>query len=186
MPSANYTLYVNSFSDVRTGWERFGASPYLHNTDADYIRQSGATGDKIGDFGFGNLPQTIGEIYSCWLYMECYQEGAGETIDVYISTDGGSTWNLVGTITPNAGSYGWETLDITAYLGTHAKINNALMYLDYNATGAPSYVYVRRAYLKVRIDPTGCWIDHLPVEVTYSLLAEVKTRYSDGFVCVSG
>jgi len=183
MPSANYTLYVNSFSDVRTGWERFGASPYLHNTDADYIRQSGATGDKIGDFGFGNLPQTIGEIYSCWLYMECYQEGAGETIDVYISTDGGSTWVLAGTITPSS-AYSWQTLDVTTILDTHAKINNALMYLDYNAVGAPDYVYVRRVYLRVRVDPTGCWIDHLPVEVTYSPIV-AKIEYSDGLVCVS-
>jgi len=115
--------------------------------------------------------------------MECYQEGAGETIDVYISTDGGSTWVLAGTITPSS-AYSWQTLDVTTILDTHAKINNALMYLDYNAVGAPDYVYVRRVYLRVRVDPTGCWIDHLPVEVTYSPIV-AKIEYSDGLVCVS-
>jgi len=185
MPSTRYTLYVNSFSDVRMGWERIGVSPYLHNTYADYIRQKGATGDIIGDFGFENLPQTIGEIYSCYVYLECYQEGTNETIDVYISTDGGTTWVLVGTITPKVGAYSLKFIDVTTTLGTHTDINNALMYLDYNVSGAPGYVYVRRAFLRVRVDPTGCWIDHLPVEVTYSPLVAVKVQYSDGLVCVS-
>jgi len=176
-----YNLFVDTFTDdpTRAGWERFGSPPYLHDTDEDYIRQAGAVGDIIGNFGFANLPQTIGKIVSCWIYLKSYQEGTLEEIDVYLHD--GLSWRKAGTIVPES-TYTFQGLNATSILGTFSKINNALMYLDYNPVGAPDYVYVNRAYLRVRVDPKGNWIDHLPVEVTYSIAPPIT--YLDGLVCL--
>jgi len=157
-----YTLPVNSFNNVRTGWSRVGKEPYLDKAgDGNYIYTS-KDGDEIGNFGFENLPYgNIGRVESCDLYLYCMQEDVDDMIRIFVWD--GSYWNWAGTVTPSTGSYGFEVVDVLGYLNTPAKINGALMYLFCDIVGRPLNVYADYASLRANVSLTE--LDHIRTEV---------------------
>jgi len=165
-----YYLPVDSLDDTRPGWIRVGTSPYLNAVaDGNYI-YTNSNGDEIGNFSFQDLPYgNTGKVEDCIVRLRTYQEGSlDDTIDVYISPDGGASWALAGTITPPA-SYKLKSLDILSILDTPTKINSAMMYLVYSRTAAPENIFVDYADIAATVSLIE--LDWLPVRVRYTLIA---------------
>jgi len=120
----------------RVDWEAFGASPYLDvEDDANYIKSTTIKGGTA-IYSFEDLTGSVTSVekvhltvvwkpdasWWSWIQAECR---------VYISGDGGSTWNYVGYfggkgptwLRPNP----WRhfTFDISYYLNTASKVNAA-------------------------------------------------------------
>lgn len=149
MPSvkaATDTLYVNSFSSTDTTWIEYGSTPYLWDTDADYVN---ATLQNQVESWFAFADHTGSEsINYVYLYVESSQNGDDGVVLSLQAT--GVTETQVGTITPNNGAYTWQYVDVSTILDTWEKINSTELKLSCSKSG-PAFgeQSVRRAYLYV-------------------------------------
>ena len=147
----NETLYVDGCSDTKTQWETMTSTPYLNNNDSSLIHEDKNASMEVGDFSFTNTATGgTDTINSVILYFECQADDgpSNDGFDVYINDGGGFTNE--GNVAPTAsGSYGWDTLDVSAKLDTWTKIDATTMYLDTVNIGGGDDIYVRRAYLYV-------------------------------------
>jgi tetratricopeptide (TPR) repeat protein len=125
-------LYVDGFDWTRDDWIEVGSSPYLDAVD-DTNRIYTSTGnDKQGEFSFDDT--TIpGTFTSSYIELYSKQDGAGEYIEVNL--DDGTGLTQIGTITPNVGSYTWQSIDVSSYLDTRAKVDGATMRVVYEKDG---------------------------------------------------
>ena len=138
------TLYVDGFDSTYTEWAESGSSPYIDDSD-DYIYES-SDGDREGYFTFADTTHS-GDIFnSVEIYFECYQVGSGEWFEVWIYD--GSSWSDLGDITPGT-SYSWKSMNITSKIDSWTKVDACQLYVVYQKTGKPDFVYVRRCYLYV-------------------------------------
>jgi hypothetical protein len=131
-------------------WSEYNNSPYLHDTDGDYIGTSGDNKDERY-FGFVNSSGS-GTINSVHIYLECRVSAPGaEEIAVWIND--GSSDNSVGSVNPSGASYAYENIDISSTLDTWQKIDDAELWLISITAG--DWRFVRRAYLYVDYTPSG-------------------------------
>ena len=120
-------VYTNAFSASKVAWIETGTSPYLHDTDADYIRTSTDFANE-GDWTFPNSAGS-GTINSVKLRFEAdvTQEGCA-SVAVYVWN--GSSWVYAKDLHPTT-SYTWLELDVSSILNTWTKINDVEVYLEY-------------------------------------------------------
>jgi len=144
-------VYTNSFDATYVAWVEVGNTPYLHNTDTDYIDR---TSGRLATYNEGcwSFPSSAGSgtINSVKVRLEaCRSNVAGDaSVEVYIWN--GASWVDVGTITPGSTSYAWFEFDVSTTLNTWDKINGAKVYVMLSRYGAKSdTLYVRRLTRKV-------------------------------------
>ena len=120
-------VYTNAFSARLFDWSAIGNSPYLQDTNTDYI-ESGTVACDEGDWTFPNSAGS-GTINSVKLRLEGRQSSAisGATT-VYVWD--GSAWQSLGSL-PLTQTYAWYELDVTSILNSWAKINGAKVYVHY-------------------------------------------------------
>ena len=143
-------VYVNSFDVSEVAWSEVGASPYLQDSNVDYIGTDAGT-QYESKFGF---PASAGSgvINSVKIRVEAYNVPAdiGRTANVYVWD--GAAWQLLGTV-GEAFAYTWYELNASAILTTWAKINGAKLRIRSNI--GDGTVYVRRATRKVDYTPVA-------------------------------
>lgn len=144
-------IYTNAFSNARVGWTRVGASPYLNDSSANYVRTKNVAGEEIGDWSFPNSAIAAGDtLNGVSLRLECNRSAAGfETIDVYLYD--GSSWYFVDSIDPSYGLWEWFSIDVLARLNTIAKINASQVYLK--SISATVKLLCRRLVRRVDYSP---------------------------------
>jgi len=138
-------VYTNAFDARLVAWTEVGNSPYLHDTNTDYVY----TGTNLAEEGDWTFPASAGSgtINSVKLRLQNRLSviDCGEA-EVYVWN--GISWVYVGVIGTYGLDYSWEEIDVSAILNTWDKINGAEVYLHYikDLTG---YIYVRRLTRKV-------------------------------------
>jgi len=121
-------VYTNAFSARLIDWYAIGNSPYLQDTDTDYIESDTVACDE-GDWTFPNSAGS-GTINSVKLRLEGRKSSAiSGGVNVYVWD--GSAWQNLGSL-PLTQTYAWYELDVTAYLNSWAKINGAKVYVQYS------------------------------------------------------
>jgi len=144
-------LYVDEYVEVVCNWVKEGNSPYLHNTDDDYIWVSG-NGYQIHDFMFRDLPMDA-PLISCFLFIEGQCSGeAGGSLGFFIY-DGDAWSDEIRVLIPYWGAasdiWSWVNYDISSILNTQAKINASKLWLVCRTS---HLLNIRRAYLFVSLD----------------------------------
>jgi hypothetical protein len=149
--SAKYTLteelYTDAFNARLMAWSEIGASPYLNDSDANFITTN-IDGEEEGDWTF---PVSLGsgEIDSVKLRLENRLTviECGD-IEVYVSPDDGASWVYAGTVGMYGLIYSWQELEVKTILDTWSKIALAKVYVHYtkNTTGIG---YIRRLTRKI-------------------------------------
>jgi len=143
-------VYTNAFDATYVAWIEVGSSPYLHNTDTDYIYRltSKTLTYKEGRWSFPNSAGS-GTINSVKLRFEDYRTNlAGDAgVDVYVWD--GTSWVYAGYLSLHQTSYAWEELDVSSILNSWDKINGAKVYLQTWTATLTDTIYVRRLTRKV-------------------------------------
>ena len=141
-------VYTNAFSARLTAWIETGNSPYLQDTNTDFIEMEEESGDE-GDWTFPNSAGS-GTINSVKLRLEARKSAAtsGST-RVYVWD--GSAWKSLGGLSLTT-SYAWYELDVTSILNSWAKINGAKVYVHYTYY-LSTVNFVRRLTRKVDYTP---------------------------------
>jgi len=145
-------IYVNAFDATYVAWAEVGNTPYLHDTDTDYISRLTSKTLTYSE-GIWTFPNSAGSgtITSVKLRFETKRSsllGDDEGVIVYVWD--GASWVNAGYIALWSTSYAWEELDVSSILNTWAKINGAQVYLETTtAVGVTSTLYVRRCTRKV-------------------------------------
>ena len=137
----NSRLYVDSFDATSTQWLTAGTAPYLDAQDEPnnyvytVVRGAGSKdGDLMGDFGFEDH-DTTGTINSVTLRVYGRADPS-KPLQRYFSVwlwDGNS-WNEVMNFR-GEGSWTWKEVDVTQYLNTWNKINQAKIRLQTEVIG---------------------------------------------------
>ncbi|MCJ7424960.1 hypothetical protein MUP01_11950 [Candidatus Bathyarchaeota archaeon] len=144
-------VYTNAFDASRVAWVETGVSPYLHDTNIDWIGTNIANVEE-GDWAF---PVSAGSdaINSVKVRLENYVTALGcGLVRVYVWN--GAIWSLAGSVGGASLVYAWEEIDVSAILNTWAKINAAKVYLKY-ARLLNGSQYVRRLTRKVDYTPAA-------------------------------
>jgi len=137
-------LYVNAFDGTFLDWAEVGVSPYLHDTNVDYI-YTAVNGVREGDWSF---PASAGSgtINNVKLRFEARVTILDTTGFIPYVWDG-SGWTMLPPILPSSTGYAWYESDVSAILNTWAKINAAkVRLLSSRDVGT---VYVRRCTRRV-------------------------------------
>ena len=139
---------IDSFNNDKTGWTKYGASPYLDHADypVNYVSTSGK--DEIGNFGFqnSNRTETIDSV-TLRIAVRCGQAGDDDKIRVFLWD--GSSWNQLADFVVDMTTFTYATWDVTAILDTLTKINTAMIYLEHVAVGAANTIMADHAALDV-------------------------------------
>ncbi|MGQ9624779.1 MAG: hypothetical protein ACUVT9_05350 [Candidatus Bathycorpusculaceae bacterium] len=150
-------VYVNAFDGTYVAWTEVGSSPYLHDTDADYISRltSKTTTYKEGNWSFPSSSGS-GTINSVKLRFETKRTDLDGDSWAQVYVYDGASWISVGNIYFASTSYAWEEINVSSILNTWAKINAAKVYLiTTKAIGITDTIYVRRCTRKVDYTVTG-------------------------------
>ena len=171
----DYERSCDSFDDTKTGWERYGTSPYL-KYPTSYV-ESEVNNDEIGDFGFLNISTELVTVSVAKLEIrsEQYIRGADDNIRIFIWDDSASAYVDLGTITPTSG---WQTIDIFPWINTALDVNMAKIYLVHEAVGAVNLVRVSQAQLLVSYTQDGKQqIDCARLNVTYTPIEKIDCNW---------
>jgi len=143
-------VYTNAFDGTYVAWTEVGSSPYLHNTNTDYIDKL-TSKTKTYSEGCWSFPNSAGSgtINSVKLRFEDYRTNldGDASMDVYVWD--GTSWVYVGYLNSYHTSYAWEELDVSSILNTWDKINGAKVYLQTSTATLTDTLYVRRLTRKV-------------------------------------
>ena len=146
-------LWVDGFDNSRTGWNRYGNSPYLDAQDQpDNYVEGDAENDEIGDFTFQDLDSGTVQNVTLKIYYYCYLYPPFAGAEVYLWN--GSSWVYIDNFpeTSNAGSWSWESYDVSDILDSLEKVNNAKIYFKAIGSYVSSYpIKVDAAYLSVEL-----------------------------------
>ena len=149
------TRYVDGFDSTTVEWTETGDTPYLSNSDLNYIVSDG-TGQDESDFSFADLVGAD-SINSVDIYFEVNADTSKpvENFDVFIY-DGDSETDM-GTIAPTTNGWDWYSMDISSKLDTVANVDAATLRVvsGRKGTGIFDALTIRRAYLDVDYEPTS-------------------------------
>jgi hypothetical protein len=122
--------YISGRSGVdRTAWTETGTTPFLSSGDASYVSTATKKAEH-GDFSFADFTEAAATITAVNMYVRCLGD-ALKTMQVFVSEDGGTTWDSGGspyTITPPS-SAGEQTIDVSSTLTTWTHMDNAEIYI---------------------------------------------------------
>ena len=144
-------VYTNSFDSTYVAWFEIGSTPYLQDTNTDYIQEDSArlVTYKEGCWSFPNSAGS-GTINSVKLRFEAMRSNAGGDAVVAVYVWDGTSWIAIGNLAPISTSYAWVEMDVSSTLNTWAKINGAKVYVLLGRYGVQSdTVYIRRLTRKV-------------------------------------
>lgn len=157
------TLYIESWTNVIDEWTRVGADPYLDAQDqpTNYIHVSVKTQEE-GDFNFTDV-QAEGYSYTLHtVHLAMYCDAGSEII--YATLHDGSGWS--GDYTFQGSGWAWRSVDVSGFLDTKTKIDDALLHLESAAIGGWSgSVAVDAAYLRVNLTASS-YIADLELQFT--------------------
>jgi hypothetical protein len=159
--------YVDNLNNSYIQWSTSGSTPYLRDTDGDYI-YTNVDNRLEGWFGFQNISGPINP-GSVKLQFECRVENGGNEYFQFQLYDGTTTYGYY-NVTSLPGSYDYKEYDVTNILNTWQKVNNAKIRLRFKFnSGSSSTVYIRRARLYVTTCPNvySQIVITLPANVTY-------------------
>ena len=183
-------VYVNAFDNGLHAWTAVGNSPYLHDTDADYIdRLTSKT--AVYDEGAWFFPNSAGSntINSVKLRFETHRNKLTADDDgVVVYVYDGTSWINAGSIPVTGTSYAWEEIDVSSILNSWAKINGAEVYLETTkAMSVTDVVYVRRCTRKVDYSAGVTYINVAgSIVASGSLLRNKELTISGSTVGVGG
>jgi len=123
-------VYTNAFDVRMVDWVETGSTPYLNDSDANYISVA-LDAKEEGDWTFANSAGS-GTINSVKLRLEGLLTVADcGALSVYVWN--GTAWILAGgsAYSPNYGSYAWYEIEVKTILDTWDKINGAEVYVFY-------------------------------------------------------
>ncbi len=155
--------FVNGLSADHAEWLVTGSSPYLQDSNGDYIRTF--SDHKLhGHFSF---PASTGSgtINSVKIRLECQVSTLPEVSYIEVFIYDGSSWTALGEIWFTQTGYKYYELDASAKLNTWAKINACQIEVKSHDTEAVT-MYVRRGVRRV----------------DYGEAVSVKKPLMDGFV----
>jgi len=144
-------IYTNSFDSTYVAWFEIGNTPYLQDTNTDYIQEDSAmlVTYKEGCWSFPNSAGS-GTINSVKLRFEAMRSNAGGDAAVAVYVWDGTSWVNIGSLASISTSYAWAEIDVSSTLNTWAKINGAKVYVLLGRYGVQQdTVYIRRLTRKV-------------------------------------
>lgn len=159
-------LYVDGFNSINEEWDETGASPWLSDSDTNYI--STLTDEEWHEeFTFANHigSETITSVY---LYIEI-NGPSGRKDYVVIDIHDGADWTNIADQNPAGDAYVWYNFDVGTQLDTWTKINASKLRVQYQRSGSPSTetIYVRRAYVNASYTSVNYQLD-LEIQWTYA------------------
>ena len=122
-------------------------------TSGSYV-YSTTENDEIGDFTFGDLD--CGTVQNVTLKIYCYCDLYPPFAGAEVYLWNGSSWAYIDDIpeSSNAGSWSWESYDVSGILDSLEKVNNAKIYFKAIGSYLSSYpIKVDAAYLSVELAP---------------------------------
>jgi len=143
-------VYTDAFDATYVAWTETGASPYLNDSDANYIYTS-LTAKSEGHWTF---PASAGSgaINSVKLRFKVKAGSYGDSSSaIVVKVWNGASWVTAGTIYLDSTVYGWKEIDVSAILDTWAKINGAKVHVTSAVTAPldPDPIYCNRLTRKV-------------------------------------
>lgn len=145
-------LYVNAFSATSETWYEGGATPFLNDSDTNYVRVP--FNGYLESYWTFPVSAGSGTINSVKLRFEgSYTGVSGGKITVEVWN--GAAWVNVGDLTLNPnGIYAWVEVDVSATLNTWTKINGCQVRVTSITDGSHSD-WLRRLTRKVDYAGTG-------------------------------
>lgn len=148
------SLYVDGYSSVTEEWDETDASPWLNDSDANYISTST---DEYWheEFTFAD-GYGSGTINSVYFYVEINGPSARNDRAEFHIWDG-TSWVNVLNQDPDGDAYVIYNVEVSTTLDDWTKIDGAKLKVQYQKSGSPSTetIYVRRAYLYVDYTISG-------------------------------
>jgi hypothetical protein len=147
-------VYTNNFDSTYTAWTETGVTPYLHDSDADYISRASSTllTYKEGNWSFPSSAG-YGTIYSVKLRLEMTRSDVNGDAYLYIYVWDGSSWVQLSPFLIPSTVYAWYEFDVSSILNTWAKINGAKVYVELGLASVTDTTYIRRLTRKVDYAP---------------------------------
>ena len=156
------TLWVSSFDNTYSEWQKVGQSPYLDAIDYPNNYVVSTTGvSSIGFFLFENIVATSINSARLELYLKNAMFGAKVKVFVHDGTE----LHEIGEVR-SFNAWSWKTLDVTNVLNTPEKVNNAKVILQ--EPGAFYYSTVDAARLIVEY-VSGPSTVTKSIDIAYSL-----------------
>jgi len=144
-------VYTDAFDNTVRMWAEVGSSPYLQDSDDDYVWIQVLSGQH-GDWTFP-VSAGSGTINSVKIRLEGYVgESYPDTRFIAVYVWNGSWFETAGIIYPNT-DYAWHEFDVTSILDTWAKINGAKVRIAFTQTELVGAGYARRLTRKVDYTP---------------------------------
>lgn len=164
----------NSYDSAYTNWTKVGTTPYLDADDSSEIYTK-STDVWDGWYDFADTAAT-GTGFSVNVSILCYQEGAGESIEIVLDYLGGSG-SSIGSITPDT-SYSYKTIVLG---GTYSasEINQMRIYVIYHKVGKGDLVHAD--YARLGISRSGG--TNYEIDLEYQWTDANYTRDFE-FVCI--
>ncbi len=151
-------LVVTSYSSTVNEWTPTGSTPYLHDTDADYISMN--TTDKVDrNFAFSDTIVTdFTYITSINLQCESRSTSLGCYAHIALSLDGSTFTEKMNAPMDDTDTWLYATpVNVLSFFSSLANINSCVARVTSHRSGAAATVRVRRLFLDVNytIPSTG-------------------------------
>jgi len=143
-------LYVNNYTSTVDQWTPTGSTPYLHDSDADYI-SSNATDRVDRNFDFADTAiAAFASITKIELEIESRSGVLGTYVHCALSKDGVAWTEYMNAPIDDSDTWIWKvpSVDVTAFFASLADINNCRLRCTSHRP-ASGTIRVRRARLKI-------------------------------------
>ena len=163
------TVYTNAFSNTTVAWTEVGATPYLNDSDANYVW----TNANALVESYWTFPATAGTgtINSVKFRLEV--ANGESSVEIKVEVWNGAAWVDLGNVTMGP-DYAWKDVDASATLTTWAKVNDARIRVTSVLT-LPDVANLRRLTRKVDFTVVNIYT----VEPQY--FNTVARRFSEAF-----
>lgn len=171
------SLYVDGFDVSDVGWVSVGVTPFIYDSDGDYVYSS-LQNQLMDWFSFAGSGES-GSVNSVVLYVEVKQDSKGDDQVKCSLRASGLLETVVGVVTPSDVDYGWETIDVSGWLLGWSEINSCELKLASVKVGPKFAVqYVRRCYLLVDFSGGAMFVREPVCNV------DCSSNIIQGFSCV--
>lgn len=140
----NEDVYTDAFSETSVEWTETGASPYLDDSDSNYISTS--TDAQLESYWTFPNTSASGTLNSVKLRFEATRSAIPENT-FKIEVWDGSEWVDMGTVTLPS-SYGWVEKDVSSAINSWAKVDSLQVRVT-SDIGTPNPLYIRRLVRRV-------------------------------------